>query len=152
MRESRPKSATTSLSCQEAVHLLGALSDHDPSATVVRLMEPEIQYLPQPVPAKSFWGDFRQFLKDYSVIGMAIGIVMGTAVNRLIQTIVDGLITPLINLIVPSKDFQALILTVRGVEFRFGDVISALIQFIIVALLIFFTVKYLLRKDELLKK
>lgn len=103
-------------------------------------------------PPRSFWADFRQFLKDYSVIGLAIGIVMGTAINRLIQTIVDGLITPLINLIVPNEDFQALIFTVRGIEFRFGDIISALIQFIIVALLIFFTVKYLLRKDELLKK
>lgn len=101
---------------------------------------------------KSFWRNFRQFLNQYSVIGLAIGVVMGTAVNALIQSFVQGIVTPLIGLVVPNEKFQKLIVHVRGVDFKFGDVISALIQFIIVALLIYFVVKVLLRQEALLQK
>lgn len=101
---------------------------------------------------KSFWRDFRLFLHQYSVIGLAIGIVMGTAVNQLVQSFVNGIVTPLIGLMVPAEDFQRLVVPVRGVEFRFGDVISAVINFIIVAFLIYFVVKKLLKQDALLAK
>lgn len=101
---------------------------------------------------KSFWADFRHFLKQYSVIGLAIGIVMGTAVNNIVTTLVQGVITPLIGLIVPSQNLQTLTWHVRGVVFRFGDVLSAVLSFIIVAFLIYFVVKKLLKQDELLAK
>lgn len=111
-------------------------------------MEPN----PQQAESRSFWSDFRQFLKQYSVIGLAIGVVMGTAVNSLVQAIVQGMITPLIGLLVPSQDFQKLIVHVRGVEFRFGDMISATLHFLIIAVLIYVVVKVLLRQEALLEK
>lgn len=101
---------------------------------------------------KTFWADFRQFLKQYSVIGLAIGIVMGTAVNNIVNTLVQGVITPLIGLIVPSQNLQTFMWHVRGVTFRFGDLLSAVISFIIIAFLIYGVVKLLLRNDELLNK
>lgn len=101
---------------------------------------------------RTFWSDFRKFLHQYSVIGLAIGVVMGTAINNLVQAIVQGVLTPLIGLIVPSEKFQALVVHARGVDFRFGDVVSALLHFVIVSLLIYFTVRYLLRQEELLHK
>lgn len=101
---------------------------------------------------KAFWTDFREFLKQYSVIGLAIGVVMGTAVNSLIQSLVQGIITPFIGLLIPNEKFQNLIVHVRGVDFKFGDVISATLHFVIIALLIYFVVKKLLRQEELLEK
>lgn len=101
---------------------------------------------------KNFWSDFHQFLKQYSVVGLAIGVVMGTAVNNLVQAFVQGVVTPLIGLLVPDEQFQNLIVHVRGVDFKFGDIISAMLHFIIIALLIYFVVKKLLHQEELLKK
>ena len=101
---------------------------------------------------KDFWSDFRQFLKQYSVIGLAIGVVMGTAINSLVQAFVQGIVTPFIGLLVPNEKFQNLIVHVRGVEFKFGDVISATLHFVIIALLIYIVVKKLLHQEELLKK
>lgn len=101
---------------------------------------------------KNFWDSFREFLKQYSVIGLAIGVVMGTAVNQLIQTIVQGFITPLIGLVLPNQGLQKLAFTLRGSEFRFGSIIDATLQFVIVALLIYIVVKKLLKQEELLKK
>lgn len=101
---------------------------------------------------KAFWADFREFLKQYSVIGLAIGVVMGTAINNLVQAFVQGIITPFIGLLIPNEKFQNLIVHVRGVEFHFGDVISATLHFVIIAVLIYLVVKKLLRQDELLEK
>lgn len=109
--------------------------------------QPALQQAP-----KSFWDSFLAFLRQYSVIGLAIGVVIGTAVNELVQSLVKGVMTPLIGLLVPQQKFQALTFSVRAVDFRLGDVVSSLLHFVIVALLIYFVVKKLLRRDELLKK
>lgn len=101
---------------------------------------------------KAFWADFREFLKQYSVIGLAIGVVMGTAVNNLVQAFVQGIVTPFIGLLIPNEKFQNLIVHARGVEFKFGDVISATLHFVIIAVLIYVVVKKLLRQEELLEK
>ena len=106
----------------------------------------------QEQPKASFWSSFREFLKQYSVIGLAIGVVMGTAVNALVQSFVQGLITPLIELLLPGQGLSKLTFVVRGSSFRFGDVLSAVLHFAIIAFLIFFTVKKLLKQEELLKK
>lgn len=109
---------------------------------------------PPPVPTQklTFWQSFLQFMRQYSVIGLAIGVVMGTAVNAVVQAFVQGLITPLIGLLIPAEGVEKLVWSVHGSEFRFGDVISATIQFIIIAFIVYFTVKFLLRQEELLKK
>ena len=109
----------------------------------------------QPVqesPKKDFWQDFHDFLRQYSVIGLAIGVVMGMAVNRIVQTLVEGFIAPLIGLILPNESLQRLVFTIRGSEFKIGEIVSALLQFVAVALIIYLTVKKLLKQEALLKK
>jgi large conductance mechanosensitive channel len=105
------------------------------------------------IPAtKTFWQSFLEFLHQYSVIGLAIGVVMGTAVNALVQAVIQGLVMPLIGLLIPGEDFQKFVFHVRGVDFRVGDVVSALLQFIAIALLIYIVVKKLLKQEALLQK
>ena len=45
--------------------------------------------------------EFREFLKNYNVVGMAIGIVMGAAVTKLVASVVQSLVMPLISLMMP---------------------------------------------------
>lgn len=115
---------------------------------IVKPAQPATQLTPK----LTFWQSFLGFLHQYSVIGLAIGVVMGTAVNSLVQSIVQGLVLPLIGLIIPNEGFQKLVFHARGVDFKVGDVLSSLLQFVIIAFLIYVVVKKLLKQEQFLVK
>lgn len=94
--------------------------------------------------------EFKEFLMRGNVIDLAVGVVIGTAFTAIVTNIVNGLITPLVGLIVSlftkGKDLNEAMSVldwepVKGVTFAFGDVISALITFIITGFVLFLIVK-----------
>ena len=93
--------------------------------------------------------EFKEFMMRGSVLDLAVGVVIGSAFTAIVTKVVDGLITPIISLIVllftgkKSADdaFSGLIFKVNGVAFNVGDVISAIITFIITAFVLFMIVK-----------
>ena len=95
---------------------------------------------------------FAQFLKQYGVIPLAIGVVMGTAINDFVKAMVAGLITPLVSLISPDGKLQKLTVTFHGAVFGIGMVLDALLSLLAVALVVYFIAKVLLRNDALLEK
>lgn len=101
--------------------------------------------------AKGVANEFSSFLKEYKIIGIAAGLVIGSAVTALVQSIVGGLITPALQLLINADGLKAFIFTVNGVNFQVGAVISATINFLIIALLFFIFVKMFLRKEKVEK-
>ncbi len=109
-------------------------------------------------------GQFRQFLKNYNVVGMAIGIVMGVATTGLVNSVVKSLVMPLINLVMPRGDWEKAGIVLRSavvengtelypaVKLLYGDLISAGLNFIIIAILVFTFARYVLREDKVAKK
>lgn len=95
---------------------------------------------------KAIKEEFVGFLWEYSVVGLAIGVIIGGAVNAFVQSLVSGILTPLIQLVIPSDTLKGLTYTYNGVNFAFGPLISAFLNLILIATIIFFTVKYLLFK------
>jgi large conductance mechanosensitive channel len=95
----------------------------------------------------SFW----EFIKQYSIVGLAIGVAIGGAVNDFVNTLVKGFFRPLVFAVVPWK-FENLTFIIRGSVFEIGKVLDAFISFLVIALTIYFIVRYILRKEELLKK
>ena len=93
-------------------------------------------------------GEFMKFLKEYGVIGLAIGVIIGSKAGELVKAIVDGLLMPVIGLVLPSGDWQHL--TVG--PFQVGVVLSALINFIVVAFIIFMFAKKVLKEESVAKK
>jgi large conductance mechanosensitive channel len=93
-------------------------------------------------------GEFLQFLKQYSVIGLAIGVIIGSKAGELVKAVVDGLMMPLIGLVLPSGDWQSLVVG----PFQIGIVLAALINFTIVAYLVFLFAKMVLREESVAKK
>ncbi|GAA2907372.1 large conductance mechanosensitive channel protein MscL [Enterococcus pseudoavium] len=94
--------------------------------------------------------EFKEFLMRGNVLDLAVGVVIGTAFTAIVTNVVDGLITPLVGLIVSlftkGKDLEEAMSVldwspVKGVTFAFGDVISALITFIITGFVLFLIVK-----------
>lgn len=94
--------------------------------------------------------EFKEFIMRGSVLDLAVGVVIGSAFTAIVTKVVEGLITPLVGLIVSlftkgKKLDDALNILdwtpVKGVTFKFGDVISAIITFLITAFVLFLIVK-----------
>jgi large conductance mechanosensitive channel len=84
--------------------------------------------------------EFREFILRGNLVDLAVAVVIGTAFTAVVTSMVEDLITPLIAAIGGEPDFSALIFTVNGSEFRYGDFINALLTFLIVASVVFFLV------------
>jgi len=92
--------------------------------------------------------EFLRFIKSYGVIGVAIGIVMGQAVAKVINVIVEGLVMPILEIILPGNKWQDAVLHLGKVNIKLGLIIAAFIDFFSISLVIFFLVKYILRIEE----
>lgn len=95
-----------------------------------------------------FVEDFTAFLEEYGVIGLAVAFVIGQEVNNLVDVIVEYSIMPIIGVFLPEGGWQQATATVLGVEFGIGQLLSATINFVIIALLVFIFVRYLLGREE----
>jgi large conductance mechanosensitive channel len=95
-------------------------------------------------------GEFKAFLKEYGVIGLALGVIIGGKAGELVTSIVDGLLMPVIGMLLkPLGDNWQ---TVAVGPFLIGKVIGALINFVIVAYFVFWVSKKLLKEDTVGKK
>jgi len=92
--------------------------------------------------------EFMKFLREYGVIGLAIAVIIGGKAGELVKAIVDGLMMPIVGLVLPSGDWQKLVIG----PFQIGIVLSALLNFLIVAFLVFLFAKKVLREETVTKK
>ncbi|MCJ7478806.1 MAG: MscL family protein [Candidatus Nanohaloarchaeota archaeon QJJ-7] len=95
--------------------------------------------------------DFIRFLKEYSVIGLAIAIVIGTAAKDLVNAFVENVLMPIIGVILPGESWREATVTLYQAEFGIGHIIGALLDFLIIAFLVYLTVRYLIGKEEVEK-
>lgn len=101
--------------------------------------------------ARGFNDEFMEFLKKYQVIGLAVAVVIGTAATKLVNSTVTDLIMPMVAVVTPSGNWKTAVLEIGPLKFLLGDYLSAIIDFMIIALVIFLAVKYLM-KGEMGKK
>ncbi|MCC2632092.1 MAG: large conductance mechanosensitive channel protein, partial [Patescibacteria group bacterium] len=95
---------------------------------------------------------FKSFMSEYGIVPLAVGVVIGNAVNDLVKTLVEGLITPFISLVSPQGKLQGLQIEFHDSVFKVGLVLNAIISFLIVALVVYIAAKFVLKNDALLKK
>jgi len=92
---------------------------------------------PTPPPPKGFIAEFKDFVSKYKVIGLAIAFILGLYLGELVKALVDGLLMPLVGLVLPGGDWA----TAKVWIFSPGMVLSALITFLIVCFVMFIVVK-----------
>jgi large conductance mechanosensitive channel len=83
--------------------------------------------------------EFKAFLMRGNVVDLAVAVVVGAAFTGIVTTISNGIITPLIGVIV-STDFSDMTFTIRDSTFNYGIVIDALITFVSIAAVVFFVI------------
>lgn len=109
----------------------------------------------QPPAKKSFKDEYVAFLIAFGIIGLAIAFVIGQAVSKVVNAFVKDIVNPTIGLVLPGSlnNMSATVIGIYGVpsEFKYGDLISNIIEFIIIAILVFIAYK-LLKKYKFIEE
>jgi large conductance mechanosensitive channel len=92
------------------------------------------------VPLKGIGTEFKEFTMRGNVVDLAVAIVIGSAFLLVINSFVDSVITPLIALLGGQPDFSGIGFDINDTRFPIGVFLTALISFLIVALVVFFFV------------
>ena len=90
--------------------------------------------------SKGFFGEFKTFVLRGNVMDMAIGVIIGGAFSGIVTALTDDFINPLINGI-GGANVGGTIKIYGGQVLRYGDFITAIINFLIMALVLFFLLK-----------
>lgn len=97
---------------------------------------------PSPSP-KGLIDEFIQFLNKYGIVGLAIAFIMGGAVSTLVSALVKDIIMPVITFFIPEGGWQDAILELGPIKLLVGHFAGALLDFLIIAAVIFTMMKQL---------
>ena len=96
--------------------------------------------------------DFIAFLKQYGVIGLAIAVIIGGKANAMVTTVVDGILMPIVTFFIPGGAWRTATFDLGPIHFLIGPVLGAAIDFLIVAWLVFYFSKKVLKEETVAKK
>ncbi len=100
----------------------------------------------------SLWSEFREFLKEYKVMGLAVAFIMGIAATALVQSLVNDIIMPIVTPFIPGGEWKTATLAIGPILIKWGSFISQLINFLILAFVVFMIAKYMLKEEKVTKK
>ena len=87
------------------------------------------------------WKDFREFAMRGNVLDLAVAVVIGAAFTAIVTSLVEDVIMPLIGLIMGGLDFSSLSITVRDSIIAYGNFIQAIVNFLLIAFVLFLAVR-----------
>ncbi|MCX6682653.1 MAG: MscL family protein [Methanoregula sp.] len=91
--------------------------------------------------------EFMDFLMKYQVIGLAVAFIIGAAATKMVTACVTDVIMPVIAVLVPGGEWRTTVLQLGPVKLLVGDFVGAIIDFVIIALVVFIIVKYMMKGD-----
>ena len=100
---------------------------------------------------KKFFSEFKEFVMRGNVMDLAVGVIIGGAFSAIVTSLTDDIISPLLGLI-GGMDFSDLVIQIGDVQVRYGAFITAIINFLIMALVIFLMVKAINKAMSIGKK
>lgn len=96
--------------------------------------------------------EFREFLKEYKVLGLAVAFIIGIAATTFVKSLVDNILMPIITPFVPGGAWQTATFTIGKIVIGWGAFLGALINFIIIAPVVFLIAKYAFKEKKVAKK
>ena len=85
--------------------------------------------------------EFKEFAVRGNVVDMAVGVIIGGAFGKIVTSLVEDMIMPLIGVVIGGVDFTSLVLNVRGVDVTYGNFIQQVFNFLIISFCIFIVIK-----------
>ena len=90
---------------------------------------------------KKLIDEFKKFIMRGNVIDLAVGVVMGNAFSKIVSSLVNDIMMPIIGIIIGGHDFSNLSITVGTAKIMYGSFIQNIIDFLIIAASIFVFIK-----------
>ncbi len=103
------------------------------------------------IPMRKFLQEFKAFAMRGNVLDLAVGVIIGGAFQKIVSSLVSDVISPLLGLF-GNANFDGLVLHIGTVELRYGAFITTVIDFIIMAFIIFLMVKGINRLTQIGRK
>lgn len=100
---------------------------------------------------KKILAEFKEFINRGNVVDMAVGVMIGAAFKGIVDSLVNDIISPIIGLIA-QEDFTALSVRFLGVELKYGAFLMAILNFFIIAVVLFLIVKMMNNLQKIGKK
>ena len=96
--------------------------------------------------------EFMEFLREYKIIGLAVAFIIGVAATTLIKSLVDNIIMPVITPFIPGGGWQTATFSLGPIVIGWGAFLGAVINFIIIALVVFMIAKFFFKEEKATKK
>ena len=90
---------------------------------------------------KGIINEFKEFISRGNVLDMAVGVIIGAAFGKIVASLVDDILMPLIGVLIGGLDFSGLSIKVGEASITYGNFIQNIIDFLIVAACIFLIVR-----------
>jgi large conductance mechanosensitive channel len=95
---------------------------------------------------------FLDFVREQGVVGLAVGFILGGAVSKLVSALVEDIISPILSIGLSNiENLKEAYIQIGSAKIMWGDFLNVLIDFVIIALVVYFGVKFL-KLDKLDKK
>jgi large conductance mechanosensitive channel len=92
--------------------------------------------------------EFKAFAMRGNVMDLAVGVIIGAAFGKIVASLVDNIIMPIVGILMQGVKFDALMIKVGEAEIKYGMFIGSIVDFVIVAFVIFMMVKGLNRMKK----
>ncbi len=86
---------------------------------------------------------FLDFIREQGVVGLAVGFILGGAVSKIVTSLVDNVVNPLIGILLGKVNLADRVLVIGSATLKYGAFISTVIDFVIIAAVVYFGVKWL---------
>ena len=92
--------------------------------------------------------EFRDFIARGNVIDLAVGVIIGAAFGKIVASLVEDIVMPLVGVLIGGFDFKGLLLQVGAAKITYGKFLQTCVDFFIIALVIFWAVRLINRFRE----
>lgn len=93
-------------------------------------------------------GEFKKFISRGAVLDMAVGVIIGGAFSKIVTSLVNDVIMPLIGVILGGLDFSNLSIKIGNASIMYGSFIQSVVDFLIIAFCIFVMIRIITRLRE----
>ena len=96
--------------------------------------------------------EFMEFLREYKVIALAIAFIIGVAGTALVKSLVDNIIMPVVTAFMPGGAWKTATIALGPIIIGWGPFLGELINFVIIALVVFIIAKKVMKEEKVTKK
>lgn len=97
---------------------------------------------------KGFFAEFKEFASRGNVVDMAVGVIIGAAFKAIVDSLVNDVVMPFVGIFVDTSSFADVVVHLGGADIMAGKFLAAVVNFLIVALVIFCMVKLINKARE----